>query len=225
MDAEMAQEAEIRRSLSGSSRQCRGSKGTYPVLRKITLTGSTTLTLADISSNARRTCSHTYNLLRDNKRMKRKEIIQSDQQIIPNITFDHHIITITITITLCVSSPTQVIDLSAGHKSKHASPNMRRMTESKARKTTAHSKKRGSNKIQTPSEENYLKRIYLHAKTKGENAHKINTNKQKQILNSARNLNNYKFYPIADYEPRPITDTMSCVRNGDLSSSSCDGMD
>ena len=144
MDAEMAQEAEIRRSLSGSSRQCRGSKGTYPVLRKITLTGSTTLTLADISSNARRTCSHTYNLLRDNKRMKRKEIIQSDQQIIPNITFDHH--TITITITLCVSSPTQVIDLSAGHKSKHASPDMRRMTEPKARKTTAHSKKGGATK-------------------------------------------------------------------------------
>ena len=144
MDAEMAQEAEIRRSLSGSSRQCRGSKGTYPVLRKITLTGSTTLTLADISSNARRTCSHTYNLLRDNKRMKRKEIIQSDQQIIPNITFDHHIITITI--TLCVSSPTQVIDLSAGHKSKHASPDMRRMTEPKARKTTAHSKKGGATK-------------------------------------------------------------------------------
>ena len=144
MDAEMAQEAEIRRSLSGSSRQCRGSKGTYPVLRKIMLTGSTTLTLADISSNARRTCSHTYNLLRDNKRMKRKEIIQSDQQIIPNITFDHHIITITI--TLCVSSPTQVIDLSAGHKSKHASPDMRRMTEPKARKTTAHSKKGGATK-------------------------------------------------------------------------------
>ena len=78
MDAEMAQEAEIRRSLSGSSRQCRGSKGTYPVLRKIMLTGSTTLTLADISSNARCTCSHTYNLLRDNKR--KKKIIQSDQQ-------------------------------------------------------------------------------------------------------------------------------------------------
>ena len=59
MDAEMAQEAEIRRSLSGSFRQCRGSKGTYPVLRKITLTGSTILTLADISSNAPFSCSHT----------------------------------------------------------------------------------------------------------------------------------------------------------------------
>ena len=41
------------------------------------------------------------------------EVTQSDQQIIPNITFDHHIITITITITitLYVSSPTLVIDL------------------------------------------------------------------------------------------------------------------
>ena len=93
---------------------------------------------------------------------------------------------------------------------------MRRMTKSEARKNTAHSKKKGEQQnTNTVKRSIYLnaqtkRSIYLNAKTKK------NTNKQKRIFNFARNRANYKVYPITDHESCPITDTMSCVRNGRL---------